>query len=79
LYHSNRANQQLDKLAISGGGSKVAGLAEFLQRETNIPVEIFNPFAKMHTNPKQIDAEYMNTIGPEMAIAAGLAIRTSEI
>ena len=79
LYHSNRVNKQLDKLVLSGGGSKVAGLAEFLQRETNVPVEIFNPFAKMHTNPKQIDSEYLNTIGPEMAIATGLAIRTSDL
>lgn len=79
LYHSNHANNQLDKLVLSGGGSKVAGLAEFLQKETNVPVEIFNPFSKMLTNPKQIDTEYLNNIGPEMAIATGLAIRTSAI
>jgi type IV pilus assembly protein PilM len=79
LYHSNRTNKQLDKIMLSGGGSKVAGLTEFLQRETNVPVEIFNPFIKMYTNPKQIDSEYLNIIGPEMAIATGLAIRTSDI
>lgn len=79
LYHSNHANNQLDKLVLSGGGSKVAGLAEFLQKETSVPVEIFNPFSKMLTNPKQIDTEYLNNIGPEMAIATGLAIRTSAI
>jgi type IV pilus assembly protein PilM len=79
LYHSNKANKPLDKLILSGGGSKVTGLAEFLRRETNIPAEIFNPFAKMFFNFKQIDTEYINAIGPEMAIAAGLAIRTSAI
>jgi len=79
LYHSNKANKQLDKLVLSGGGSKVAGLTEFLRKETNVPVEIFDPFLKMLKNPKQIDADYLNNIGPEMAIAAGLAIRTSDI
>jgi type IV pilus assembly protein PilM len=79
LYHSNRANKPLDKIVLSGGGSRVAGLSEFLQRETNIPVELFNPFTKMISNSKQIDTEYLNTIGPEMAIASGLAIRTSVI
>jgi type IV pilus assembly protein PilM len=79
LYHSNHANKPLDKLVLSGGGSKVAGLADFLQREANVPVEIFNPFTKMLSNPKQIDTEYLNTMGPEMAIATGLAIRTSVI
>jgi len=79
LYHSNKANKQLDKLVLSGGGSKVAGLTEFLQQETNVPVEIFDPFMKMLKNTKQIDADYLSNIGPEMAIAAGLAIRTSDI
>ncbi len=79
LYHSNKANKQLDKLVLSGGGSKVAGLTEFLQQEINVPVEIFDPFMKMLKNPQQIDTEYLNNIGTEMAIAAGLAIRTSDI
>lgn len=79
LYHSNPANKHLDKVVLSGGGAKVAGLTEFLERETHVPVEIINPFAKMHANPKQIDMEYLNTVGPEMAIATGLAIRTSAI
>ncbi len=79
LYHSNKTNKRLDKLALSGGGSKVAGLIEFLHNETNVPVEIFNPFIKMLKNPKQIDPDYLNNIGPEMTIAAGLALRTSVI
>lgn len=79
LYHSNSANKKLDKLVLSGGGAKVAGLTEFLQKETGVPVEIFNPFARMIVNPKQIDTDYLNNIGPEMAIATGLAIRTSAI
>jgi len=79
LYHSNPANKHLDKLVISGGGSKVAGLTDFLHRETDIPVEIFNPFTRMIANPKKIDTEYLNNIGPEMAIATGLAIRIPAI
>jgi type IV pilus assembly protein PilM len=79
LYHSNTANKKIDKVVLSGGGSKVAGLTEFLQRETDVPVELFNPFAKMLTNSKQIDQEYLDTVGPEMSIATGLAIRTSAI
>lgn len=79
LYHSGKVNQQLGKIVLSGGGSKVAGLSDYLQQETGVPVEIFDPFVKMLHNPKQIDPEYLDRIGPEMAIAAGLAIRTSVI
>jgi len=79
LYHSNHPNQPLKKLILSGGGAKVAGLTDFLAQETELEVELFNPFAKMTANSKKIDPEYLNSIGPEMAIAAGLAIRPSVI
>lgn len=79
LYHSNNMEQPLNRLVLSGGGAKVAGLADFLARETGLPVELFNPFSNMLSNPKQIDPEYLNSIGPEMAIATGIAIRPSVI
>ena len=79
LYHANNADEQLARLVLSGGGAKVAGLAEFLNNETGIPVELFNPFANMTVNNKKIDVDYLNTIGPEMAIATGIAIRPSVI
>lgn len=79
LYHSNHPDQPLKKLILSGGGAKVAGLTDFLAQETELEVELFNPFAKMSSNSKKIDPEYLKNIGPEMAIAAGLAIRPSVI
>ncbi len=79
LYHSNHPDKPLAKLALSGGGAKVAGLQEFLESETSLPVELFNPFDNMHANNKQIDPEYLERIGPEMAIATGIAIRPSAI
>ncbi len=79
LYHSNNPEQPLAKLVLSGGGSKVAGLADFLESETSLPVELFNPFVNMKWNAKQIDPDYLKRIGPEMAIATGIAIRPSVI
>ncbi|MBU0944287.1 MAG: pilus assembly protein PilM [Proteobacteria bacterium] len=79
LYHANHADEPLTRLVLSGGGAKVAGLADFLTSETGIAVELFNPFANMTVNNKKIDADYLNTIGPEMAIATGIAIRPSVI
>jgi type IV pilus assembly protein PilM len=79
LYHSNHPEEPLIKLVLSGGGSKVTGLADFLTSETSLPVEIFNPFESMVINNKKIDSEYLKNIGPEMAIATGIAIRPSAI
>lgn len=79
LYHSNNPEKPLLRLVLSGGGSKVQGLAEFLESETSLPVEIFNPFSNMSFNKKTIDAEYVKSVGPEMAIVSGIAIRPSAI
>jgi type IV pilus assembly protein PilM len=79
LYHSNHPDKPLTKLVLSGGGSKVSGLTDFLSSETSLPVELFNPFENMVINSKKIDAEYLKSIGPEMAIATGIAIRPSVI
>ncbi len=79
LYHSNHPEQPLKKIILSGGGAKVAGLIDFLAQETSLKVELFNPFLKMFSNSKKIDPEYLDNIGPEMAIATGIALRPSII
>jgi len=79
LYHANNPHAPLEKLVLSGGGSKVTGLADFLALETGLAVELFNPFKQMSSNSKKIDADYLDSIGPEMAIATGIAIRPSVI
>ncbi len=79
LYHSNYPESPLKKLVLSGGGSKVTGLIDFLANETGLEVELFNPFANMTSNDKKIDRDYLKIVGPEMAIASGIAIRPSAI
>ena len=78
LYLSNNPDSPLSDLILSGGGAKIKGLKQFIAAETGLQVSIFNPFAHMELNDKKIDPEYLESIAPEMAIAAGLAIRTAE-
>lgn len=79
LYHSNHPEQPLNRLILSGGGAKVSGLIDFLSQETKVAVELFNPFLNMEFNRKKIDPDYLLSIGPEMAIATGIALRPSAI
>ncbi|MCL7486889.1 MAG: type IV pilus assembly protein PilM [Desulfobulbaceae bacterium] len=79
LYRSKNADRPLTRIFLSGGGSKVKGLAEFIGKEVGIEVTPFNPFAGMKVNEKKIDRDYIDAIAPQMTIAAGLAIRPSEI
>ena len=63
------------KILISGGGSKLKGLVEFLSKRFDMPVELFDPFRKIKVDSRGFDPEYMREIVPEMAIAVGLALR----
>lgn len=75
LYHANNPDKTLHSLILSGGGSKVNGLLDFISRDTGLEVVHFNPFASMQCDEKIFDRRYLDSIAPEMAIAAGLAIR----
>jgi len=73
----NNPDKHLKYLVLSGGGSKVNGLKEYIEKETGLSVIAFNPFKKMVYDPKKFDENYLDSIAPEMAIAAGLAIRSA--
>ncbi len=79
LYHSNHPDRPLTKLFLSGGCAKVHGLTDFLAKETGLSVELFNPFANMTSKKRKIDPNYLDSIAPEMAIATGIALRSSLI
>src|SRR5438309_4574089 len=65
----------VEKILVSGGGSKLAGLIDFLAQQFEMPVEIFDPFRKIKVDSRGFDPEYMREVIPEMAIAVGLALR----
>ena len=69
------AESTIQKILLAGGGSKLPGLAEYLARRFEIPVEVFNPFRQIQVDDRKFDPEYMKEIIPEMAVAVGLALR----
>ena len=65
----------VQKILISGGGSKLAGLAQELSDRLELPVEILDPFRNIKVDKKKFDPDYLSEIVPEMAVAVGLAVR----
>jgi type IV pilus assembly protein PilM len=68
----------IQKILIAGGGSKLPGLADFLAKRFEIPVEVFDPFRQIEVDSRKFDPDYMREIVPEMAVAVGLALRGVE-
>lgn len=65
----------VQKILISGGGSKLTGLAQELSQRLELPVEVLDPFRNINVDNKKFDPDYLSEIVPEMAVAVGLAIR----
>lgn len=76
LYLANNPDKPLSSIVLSGGGSKVNGLKDYISRETGLNVIAFNPFSRMLYDRKSLDKQYLDSVAPEMAIATGIAIRT---
>jgi type IV pilus assembly protein PilM len=68
----------IQKILLAGGGSKLPGLAEYLAKRFEIPVEVFDPFRQIEVDANKFDPDYMREIVPEMAVAVGLALRGVE-
>jgi type IV pilus assembly protein PilM len=72
---SDDGEGSVQKILISGGGSKLPGLTEFLSNRFGVPVEAFNPFRQIKVDARRFDPEYMREVMPELAVAVGLALR----
>lgn len=65
------------KIILSGGSSLLPGLPQYLSQRLQLPVELFNPFYQVRIDPETFDSKYLQSIGPQLAIAFGLALRQS--
>ncbi len=72
---AEEGGQSIQKILIAGGGSKLPGLADYLAKRFEIPVEVFDPFRQIQVDSRKFDPDYMREILPDMAVAVGLALR----
>lgn len=63
------------KIVLSGGSSLLPGLPLYFSQKLHLPVELFNPFYQARIDPGLFDPNYLQSVGPQMAIAFGLALR----
>jgi type IV pilus assembly protein PilM len=68
----------VDKMYLSGGGARVAGLPEYLSGAIRIPVESLDPFRGLDTSVLDASAEEeFRRLPTDMAVAAGLSLLAS--
>jgi len=67
------------KILLSGGSSLIKGLPEEFMKYFNLETKLFNPLLATSYNTKKFDPEYIQYVGPQMAVSFGLALRKVEV
>ena len=76
FFRQTTATANIEFIYLAGGSAKIEGLASLLKEEFNVPVEIMDPFRKVHINPSRFDISFTAGIAPSMCVAMGLALRS---
>jgi type IV pilus assembly protein PilM len=63
---------------LSGGSSRLKGLAKVLSSRLKLPVELVNPFRQIDIPDQLFDVDYVSDMAPMAAVAAGLAMRQKD-
>lgn len=71
-YEQNFSSK-IQKIVLSGGGSKLLGIDNYFASQFNLPVSIINPFLKVDY-PQSIEP-LIRDLGPSFSLAIGLGIK----
>jgi len=74
--YQNECNKNIRKMVFTGGGSVIRGLTDYASKNLEIESVVANPFETIKT-PAFLD-DVLKEIGPEFAVAVGLALRGLE-
>ncbi len=70
----------VERIVLSGGGSRLEGLSEYLAKKTGLPVDVMDPASRMDISslPADQQALFEGGVGAEMSVALGLAMAAAD-
>lgn len=68
------AGSRLQRLVVTGGGSRLSGLADRLEAATRLPVTVGNPLRSIHVGRTGLSDEQIDFVQPLVAVPVGLAL-----
>jgi type IV pilus assembly protein PilM len=75
FFLSSHSDEQLDKIVLSGGGSKLESFPEMLHDRFGCPVEHMDLFHSITVDDRAFPPETLAEMAPAVAVAVGLGIR----
>ena len=72
-FFRSQNNRGVEKIILSGGGSLLLNLAEYLSKRLNVQTIIGDPWNRVRC-PAELKP-VLDEVGPRLAVAIGLAMR----
>lgn len=73
LSYEKKYGKDISRVVLSGGGSELIGLSQYVQDKVPVNVSLSHPFEKI-TTPAFLE-DVLKEVGPEFAVAVGVALR----
>lgn len=61
----------VDRVMLTGGGAKMRGMADFLEKSLGVPVAMLNPMQGLTVNAKRLEPGLLEEHGTDFSIAVG--------
>jgi len=74
-YYTGRYPDPVDALILSGGVSKLPGLAGYMEAMLGLPVSVGDPVSHLPMQAKRYGPEFLADISPVFSVCLGLALR----
>jgi type IV pilus assembly protein PilM len=74
-YFENQFESEVNEVLLTGGTSRMKGLEQALGGTFQKPTRVWNPLESVPLGNTAIPADYIRRVGPQMAVALGLASR----
>jgi type IV pilus assembly protein PilM len=73
-YLASSGSAPISRLSLTGGGARLAGLADRLQIATRVPVDTGNPMHSLTLGRTGLSPEQLAFVQPLAAVPVGLAL-----
>jgi type IV pilus assembly protein PilM len=75
FFRVQAGDAHINRVLLSGGGAKLRGLPDAIADALGFRVELADPWLTLLVNESRFDTQYLASVGPEFAVALGLALR----
>ncbi len=75
FFSATSSEGPVDELVVSGGCALTPNLLQVLRERFEVPTELMNPLRRVHFRESDFDGQWLQSVGPMMAVAVGLGIR----